>query len=571
MILYLRSFAWLRWRLLVNTLRGGRRKDTLERFSAIAAVIVPALVMSVIVIASTVLGGLALVGGSMMASGLIESATVVLVARLILMIVMATLILVPLGRSMQGATLGITRLLLLPIPRAMLHATEVAAGLADPWVAVVIPALLLLPAGIAFGGRPGAAVLALSAAAALLLLLASFGAVLSFLFQWLLRDRRRGELVSFLFMFVMMFSGVVPMLLGWYGPNVKTKAEAVDTPRVSIPVRDLDRGLPGWTAPIPTELYGRALKRGLEGRTGEGLLAVAALLAEGLLLFGVSAVLHAKLMASPEVGGSSRRKGRRRGGPIRLPGLTPGASAVATALWTTCMRTVRGKLALFATGPMLLLIGLMTRRMPENAPIIGGIAQRGDLLLLTGLFFSLFSLSPILMNQFGVDGGGLTRQLVLPLSDRDLVWGKAAGVALMFGCSSSVSLVVSLLLAPRGSPLGWMTVILGGASSFFLVGAAASFLSVVFPKRSNLSAMGRAGEPHTAAALIGVLVVMLGAPPAMLIWFVADGILLIPWLALGLMALWTLVTGGIAAFVLIATAALLGRRRETMALIAAEK
>ena len=33
----LRAFVWLRWRLLVNSLRGGRKRDRLEEISRVLA------------------------------------------------------------------------------------------------------------------------------------------------------------------------------------------------------------------------------------------------------------------------------------------------------------------------------------------------------------------------------------------------------------------------------------------------------------------------------------------------------------------------------------------------------
>ena len=56
MIRSLRAFMWLRWHLLVNGIRGGERRDTLERVSRTLAVMAPILLL-VMSFGSQVAGG----------------------------------------------------------------------------------------------------------------------------------------------------------------------------------------------------------------------------------------------------------------------------------------------------------------------------------------------------------------------------------------------------------------------------------------------------------------------------------------------------------------------------------
>ena len=73
------------------------------------------------------------------------------------------------------------RLLLLPIPRRVLHLVEVAASLADPWLLWIIPGVLAFAVGMA-RGRPavGAAGVAAVAAIAVIVTFAAVNALAQF-------------------------------------------------------------------------------------------------------------------------------------------------------------------------------------------------------------------------------------------------------------------------------------------------------------------------------------------------------------------------------------------------------
>ena len=69
MIRLLRAFAWLRWRLLRNGIRGGKRRDLGDRFSRISQVVVPALMFLLLIPSALGLGVLGLVGGMTLGAG----------------------------------------------------------------------------------------------------------------------------------------------------------------------------------------------------------------------------------------------------------------------------------------------------------------------------------------------------------------------------------------------------------------------------------------------------------------------------------------------------------------------
>jgi len=262
MIATLRAFAWLRYRFLVNGLRGGKRRDSMERLSRVAAVVVPALLLMFFLVAAVGLGALAFTGGRLVAMGEIEARVVLVVARLLLLIVLAILLLAPLGASLHGSLPGLTRFLLLPIAPRTLHFIEVAAGAADPWIAFLLPGFLLLPAGLAAGGRTGAALSALAAGAGCLLVLICLGALISLSLQWLLRDRRRAEIVTVVFMLLVSLGGMSVSFL--VDPDMHTRgSRGGEAARVRLNAVEsflADQEGLSWKLLIPSELYARSLK-----------------------------------------------------------------------------------------------------------------------------------------------------------------------------------------------------------------------------------------------------------------------------------------------------------------------
>jgi hypothetical protein len=90
----------------------------------------------------------------------------------------------------------------------------VASGLADPFVFVGIPGLLLLPAGMASMGALAAAALAAVAGLELVAALLALSSGLAFTVHLVLRDRRRAEALGLVGIIALGALGVVPALLG---------------------------------------------------------------------------------------------------------------------------------------------------------------------------------------------------------------------------------------------------------------------------------------------------------------------------------------------------------------------
>jgi hypothetical protein len=93
LIPFLRAFVWLRWRLLLGSLRGSARRDGLERLSRILAAIVPALLLLGMVTAGLGLGAAALGGGWAVGSRAMDPLPVLIAVRGILFVVLLVVLL----------------------------------------------------------------------------------------------------------------------------------------------------------------------------------------------------------------------------------------------------------------------------------------------------------------------------------------------------------------------------------------------------------------------------------------------------------------------------------------------
>jgi hypothetical protein len=90
---------------------------------------------------------------------------------------------------------------------------------------------------------------------------------------------------------------------------------------------------------------------------------------------------------------------------------------------------------------------------------------------------------------------------------------------------------------------------------------------VLFPRATDLSSVGKGGNPHPAAGLAGlVATLLLLAIPAIMVW-IGAGLLARPAAALASVVLWAAVAGAIARVFLPPAAALLERRRENLCLV----
>jgi hypothetical protein len=172
----------------------------------------------------------------------------------------------------------------------------------------------------------------------------------------------------------------------------------------------------------------------------------------------------------------------------------------------TALRSVLGRIAV-ATPVIMVFVasGVSDARggpFAAIAPLLGSTA-----VLAIGPL-SLLVFHPVLLNQFGIDGGGVARQVLAPLSERSVVMGKVLGGAALVGVALLPAFVAAALLNPTTPPLLWPAAVLGAGAACLLVVPAGLWLSILFPKPVDLSRLGSKSKPHAVATVGGLAIVL---------------------------------------------------------------
>jgi hypothetical protein len=497
MIRLLRAFAWLRWRLLVNGLKG-RRRDSFEQVSRITRLLAFAIVGASLVPGAILLAVLAFAGGRGMAAGSGKATALMIGARAVLAVVTVVVAISPILRF-SGAASSMTRLALLPVPRGLLFAAELAAQLADPWILVLVPALAALPAGLLAGGAPSAALWALAGGLLILALLASLGSTASLLGALVFRNRRLGELAS------------IGLLLGItllaYLPVLTSRGALFGRPKdMSAAQRDavgrafaFDVKKHPWIALAPWELYARCVERAVPPGEGGSLVPAASLALAALAVGAVGRGTYGRLMNAP---GDTRMAGKRGVERVRsIPGLSPAASAIARAFFRLVTRSVRGRVVLFTAPLPAFLFGFLWRGQSMG---FVDEAYTGVLVLGMAGLLALMSLSAFLADQFAVDRAGLTLTFLSPASSTEIVAGKAIGALGAFAIPLGIGTIAAVSLHPRGSPWVWLGALMCVIAAFLAQSPFAAALAAWFPAPFDLTRL-KGGNPHPLASILGLL------------------------------------------------------------------
>lgn len=568
----LRAVIWLRFRLLKNSMVGGRKRDELEQMSRALATVVPFLIMALSAGTFLAVCLVGFFGGRMMASGWVAPGPGLLVVRLLVGLMVFTIVALSMVSPGQSTVSRYTRLILLPIPRRVLHLVEVLASLGDPWVAVVAAGLTTFAIGLNSGGRPAVALVAICAAALTVAVVLSLSSLISFLVAWLMRDRRRGELLTVIFVMGFSLMAFVPAFLSRSRAEQQAEPKPVKTRHLpdAAEIEKFNRDLPAWTHYLPSEVHGQTIAAALAGDRPGATRGLVILLVEAVVLYVASGRVHRRLLGSLEGDRGRRRNTRVRLSVYRLPFLSPGGSAVAWVFLRNTFRSVRGRLTLLLPGPMLALLVAAFKGIPRETWTVDA-ASRGYLLFGGSLIFTFYAMHAISMNLFGSDRAGFTLELLVPVSDRDIVRGKIVGFALAMAAGGTACLFMSLLVARSGSPAYWLTMIIGGAATFCLIAPMAIWCSALFPVASDLSKTGSGGNPHPFAMIAGTFMTAIFFLPTIAILGIAEFALRSPMMAVAMSAGWLLMAAGMGLpFVNLASRALTARR-ENLALVAQGK
>jgi hypothetical protein len=565
MLRILRAFAWLRWRMLLNTLERTGARDTLERFSLAIEKLGPIMVGALMIPSALVLSAGAVAGGYAVARGDQDSVLFETV-RYLLLVVPIFSIVGPLLMPAADRTNPV-RLLLLPIPPRTLYVAQVSAAFGDVWILLMLPIVVFVPIGLLAGGAVAGALVAAIGGGVLVGVMIGLSALTTSVLHLAVRDRRRGELLALLFIVVIPAVSMIPGLLqgGWLRAKADGQTERRDT--VRVPVWMATAG--DWARTLyPTELYIASTREAATLDVGPAAGRLGALAGTGLALHAVGMWLFGRVLASPGSNSS-----RRQAGPMNerwrrtLPGLSPGASAVALAQVRLALRTPRGRAILLSPVVTLAVFGFFMRRQ-TGIMDFGLFSFAGGLsLAIFGSFASLISILPMAMNQFAVDKAGLTLALLSPLDDGEYLAGKAVGNGLIASAPALVCVLLAFVLFPGGSLALWIAIPLALVAMYLIVAPAAAALSAVFPRIVDLNSIGRGSNAHGVAGTLGLLTFVASAVPCVLLTLAASRWLDRPALVPVLLLVWCVIAYAIARLLFIPVRRIFASRRENLALI----
>ncbi len=550
----LRAFGWLRWRLLVNRIRSARRRDLLGRLSrwsdlvGLAVMGLGLLPLLPMVTVGAIALGWAMAGGRI-AVGPDDPIRTSL--RAVLAVYVFVTLIFPITVSAQRTTPAVERLLLLPIERSRLHLLRFLSALADPVLLLGAAALLLFPLGLAIGGRPGVAALSFAAGALLVLTLAAITVTIEAVLPRLLQHRRRRDTIM-----ILLSAGVIAASLSF----LAFEADAVDD----------FLGEAIFRLNLPGELYARVLFDALEGVLGPAALTLLALGGLTWVCYRLWTRAHERILR-PD--GAARRRGRRRSRASRGLWQPTRASLVVCATeLRTLLRTVTGKMSVLQGSFGALMAAVIIARMEWDSALVEGIGP--ELLPLgAALVLTCLGLLPLQFNQFAIDGAGLTLSFLLPLSPRQLVWGRGLALGLLGGASMSLAWLITM--GTVRPPLHRIVAsaaftALATTGTVLLLGSLGALVSTVFPRAVDLGRTFQQNQPHSVATLFGMAAIAgTCAVPALLV-LTGVAVLHSPLWATALLSLWLLLSLTLAALLTKPASALLHRRRESLLLVAAE-
>jgi len=563
MIRTLHAFAWLRWRMLMNSLEKTGARDTLERFSLAVEKLGPIIAGILMIPSAIALAGLAAAAGYAISGG--EPSLLFETCRYLLLTVPVLTIVGPLLLPAADRNNPI-RMLLLPISRRTLYVAQAGSAFTDPWILLMLPIVVFLPLGLLAGGGLAAALAALSGGALLVVVIIGIASLGTSLMHLAVRDRRRGELLALVAILLIPLLSMLPGLIGSGPYRVRNEGRPSARERLAAPPAVAAAGERAF-ALLPTELYVTATRAATRGNAAPAAAALFALAATGALLHGIGLFAFGRVLDSP---GST---GARRGVPMRaawgrtLPGLSPGASAVALAQLRLALRTPRGRSILLSPLIMFVVVAVIMRRNVDELQL-GMISMQSGLSLASfASFVCLMSVLPIAMNQFAVDKAGLTMALLSPLGDREYLAGKAVGNALIAAPPALVCVLAALAAFPGGPAALWLAIPLALLATYLLVAPAAAAFSAIFPRPVDLNSIGRGSNAHGLSGLLGMAAFLLAGVPNLLIVMAATRLLHRPSLAPVFLLLWCAVAFGLSRLLFIPAVKVFAGRRENLALI----
>jgi hypothetical protein len=551
----------MRWRVLLNSLERQGSRDAIERFSLAVEQLSPLVMLLVMVPSAVALFGLSAYAGWALVREA-AGATPVQVVRFVLFAGCVVAVAGPVVFPARDRTNPV-RLLLLPIPRAVLFFTQVFAALADPWMLLMLAVVAAFPAGIAAAGAPMVAGVAAIAGLALLAVLAGLSALMSNVVHLIVRDRRRGEIAALVLILVLPVLGLLPSVL--YGgrgqPPIGDAGEPGTPARQPPRARSFERAL---LAAAPSESYIAGVRAAAERRYASAGTHLAVNAGAAVAVHAIALAAFTRVLASPGISRARRRRGRAGSASWKPPGLPLPAAAIARNQVRLALRTPRGRSTLLSPIVVFAMFALLLSRPAGEFHLL---SLAGGLGLATfACAVSLLAVLPLAVNQFAVDGAGLTLVLLAPVRTRTILAGKAIGNFAVAALPAAVCFAGAAALFPAGRPALWACIPLAFTAAYVLAAPAAAALSAIFPRAVDLNSIGSGSNAHGAAGLLGVLAFVAAALPSMAVVAIAAGVFARPYLAPVFLLAWLAISTALSLALFQPVAALVDRRRENLGL-----
>jgi hypothetical protein len=551
-----RAFLWMRWRVLANTLERTGARDALDRLSLATEKLAPLIAIGLLVPSAIGLFVLGLIAGFGVATG--SWAIPFQIVRFFLLGGTILTLLGPIILPARDAASAV-RLLLLPISRVALYLSQLVGSLADPWILLMVPVLVAVPIGLAIGLQFLTAIAALAAGVLFLLFVIGLTSLASSTIHLLLRNRRRGDIVMLLIVVVLPAISMVPSLMASSRGSRKHMTAAE---RHALPPSRVERIAAGAFPYVPSELY-RTATVDMHDEPASGATRIAGLAIVAAIVQTLAFGAFRRVLDMP-VSMGARRAGAFGGIWVRvIPGLSPGASAVAWTQFRLATRTPRGRAMIVTPVLMFAIFGVAMART-GGLPVPGLQRGGGVGIAAFGAFIALMSVLQFAVNQFAVDRAGFTRQMLLPLTLDELLAGKAVGNALIVAGPALVCWLAAAVMFPGLDYNSWSVIPIAWVAVYLLLAPIAAALSAVFPKSVDLNSIGNSSNAHQAAGLLGVLTFAGGGVPCILLALLAVHILHRPSLAPVFVAIWAAIMFVVARLLFIPVRRLIERRCESL-------
>ena len=555
----LRAFLWMRWRMLVNAFERTSARDTLARLSIAIDRLGPILALALLIPSAVALFGLGLAAGFGVATG--SWVIPFEVVRFVMLAGLAMTLLGPIILPARDAD-HVVRLLLLPISRFTLYVAHVSGALADPWILLMVPLTLGVTLGLAIGLHVVAAAIALAAGLAFVILLAGVTSLIASIIHLLLRDRRRGDIVTLVVVVAMSTLGLLPSLMQLDRPG--RRAHMTRAERRALPPSPIERTILRAAPFVPSELY-RASILGAQAGPINAVIPLAGLIGIALALQGAAFVGFRRVLDMPVSMGARRAGGFGGLWERAIPGLSHTASAVALTQLRLAVRSPRGR-QMMITPLLIFTMFAVVLSQRGDIPFPGLRTSGGIGLAIFSCVMCLFAALPFASNQFAIDRAGFTRLMLAPITLHDLLVGKAVGNLLIMVGPALVCWATAAVLFPGASPALWIAIPLAFASVYFLFAPIAAALSAAFPRTVDLGSIGNRSNAHQAAgflslASIGVSVLPVAGLTALALLFLQRAALLPV-----LLAVWCVAAYVICRLLLIPVRRFVDARREDLGL-----